>query len=207
LDSRLAFTDVFGLDEELLNFVPRPVYALSLLFPCAAASSLRDQLNARALTPAQTPEKMFYTKQKVGNACGTVAAIHILANVDPPCLAKDSPLSKFISSVSDKTPEERAELMESDADLAKVHEQFASQGQTAAPNAEDKIDQHFIALIPFEGKLFELDGAKDGPVEHGQISDKGFLVDASKVCQKYIDAAEGNLNFAIMALVESSSLL
>ncbi len=36
----------------------------------------------------------------------------------------------------------------------------AQQGQTAAPNAEEEVDLHFVAFVCRDGSLYELDGRK-----------------------------------------------
>ena len=79
--------DVFGLDDELLAFVPAPVLAVILLYPLTDESEAR-RLEELELEPAtrmgSVPDSLFYMKQTIGNACGTIALMHCLANVCAP---------------------------------------------------------------------------------------------------------------------------
>lgn len=72
LSGSWAFVDVFGFDDDSLSFVPQPCLAVIFLF------------NSRTETPARgNPEpSVFYMKQvhALNNACGTIAAIHAIAN-------------------------------------------------------------------------------------------------------------------------------
>lgn len=34
---------------------------------------------------------------------------------------------------------------------------------------------HFIAYLPFNGQLYELDGLQQGPISHGQVTDENWL--------------------------------
>ena len=43
-----------------------------------------------------------------------------------------------------------------------------------APSLDDKVDFHFIAFVEHDGRLYELDGRKSGPVDCGKI-DGDFL--------------------------------
>merc|ERR1712060_928702 len=66
-----AVTDVFGLDETLLAMLPKPVLSLMLLFPIN--DRYTEYCNERA-------KDLYYMKQTISNACGTVAMIHAVAN-------------------------------------------------------------------------------------------------------------------------------
>ena len=50
-----------------------------------------------------------------------------------------------------------------------LHNELANEGQTDV--IEGKVDNHFVCFIEMDGNLFELDGTKPGPIDHGPISD------------------------------------
>jgi Ubiquitin carboxyl-terminal hydrolase, family 1 len=43
----------------------------------------------------------------------------------------------------------------------------ANEGQTRPPAPDEVVALHFVALVEREGRLWELDGRKSGPVAHG----------------------------------------
>ncbi|WFD43673.1 ubiquitinyl hydrolase 1 [Malassezia psittaci] len=52
------------------------------------------------------------------------------------------------------------------AALKSVHATIAGEGQTAAPEAEDPVNLHFVAFVRGStGQLWELDGRRKGPIE------------------------------------------
>merc|ERR1712098_445687 len=61
--------------------LPQPVLALMLLFPVSEQYTqfCKEQEAAIASQPPAS-EKLFYMKQTISNACGTVALIHSVAN-------------------------------------------------------------------------------------------------------------------------------
>ena len=76
------FTDVFGLDEELLAMIPQPCAALCLLFPSENISEAhREAMRAKRPTeePADTPVFFLQQHDDMGNACGTIAAVRAYA--------------------------------------------------------------------------------------------------------------------------------
>lgn len=43
------------------------------------------------------------------------------------------------------------------------------------PNPNEKVNHHFVAFVEKGGYLYELDGRKDFPVNHGSTSSDKFL--------------------------------
>ena len=96
--------------------------------------------------------------------------------------------------------------MENSKELEEAYEQVARQGSSAAPeNAEDEVDYHYVCLVRSHrnGRLYELDGDRSGPVDRGDVlGPEGDLATAGgRVVREYIERGEENLNFSLMALV------
>ncbi|KAJ1929245.1 Ubiquitin carboxyl-terminal hydrolase isozyme L3 [Tieghemiomyces parasiticus] len=198
-----AFSDVYGLDPELLGFVPQPVQALILLFPISPAYEERYHREQDALpaNPPLDPTGPFFIRQTIGNACGTMAVLHAVANlreklqVDP-----DGPLARFVAETQELDPMRRARVLEQASDIAEAHRDSANAGQTAAPAADAHIDLHFVCLVRHGDRLFELDGRKKAPVDHGPSAADSFLTDAARVAREFMKADPDNLQFSVVSL-------
>ncbi|KAH9612639.1 hypothetical protein KSS87_012953 [Heliosperma pusillum] len=71
--------DVYGLDEELLAMVPQPVLAVLFLYPLTTESEA-ERVKQDSVDKEYN-KKVYFTKQTVGNACGTVGLLHAIGNV------------------------------------------------------------------------------------------------------------------------------
>jgi ubiquitin carboxyl-terminal hydrolase L3 len=93
----------------------------------------------------------------------------------------------FVFLLIDKTPLERAALLERTPLFANIHAEMASEGQSAVPPNLD-TDLHFTCFVRapsaesrrsevtgHDWRVIELDGSRDGPVDHGPCTDKDFL--------------------------------
>ncbi|PAA94236.1 hypothetical protein BOX15_Mlig020541g1, partial [Macrostomum lignano] len=202
LSTQWNFMDVFSLDKELLDMLPKPVACLLFIYPItdkSEAAPIGEKL------PAST-EGVYFMKQTVSNACGTVALLHAIANKrDQLQIEKDSTLDKFFAKTKDSTPEERAKIMETDEGLNTAHESAATEGQTSAPDRESRTNLHYIALLNRGGKILEFDGRRDGPVSHGDTNESNFLADSATVVQKFMARQSDDLNFSIVALAKGES--
>ncbi|KAF8885574.1 cysteine proteinase [Gymnopilus junonius] len=146
--SLARFVDVYGLDDELLDFVPKPVKAVVLLFPIDAEGDARKKAEDEKIAKEGQPEvdnTIFFVKQTISNACGTIGLIHALANSDV-TLSPTGPLQKFIHEY--KTPLERAHVLETTPLFANIHSETASSSlsQTSAPSNLD-TDLHFTCFV------------------------------------------------------------
>ncbi|GAB4814399.1 hypothetical protein N2152v2_001445 [Parachlorella kessleri] len=200
LDTSLyCFCDVYGFDQDLLAMVPKPVLAVLLLFPITDSTEAAQQ--ERIEKEGQTvSNSVYYMKQTIGNACGTIGLLHAAGNnLDQLQLGKSSFLTQFFESTASMNPQERGAYLEHPPQGApsidSIHEAAAQQGQTAAPNAEEEVDLHFVAFVCRDGSLYELDGRKAGPINHGPSSPESLLEDAAAVVKReFVDKSE-SINF------------
>lgn len=110
----------------------------------------------------------------------------------------NGPLAKIIATLRDATPDERAKLLEKDTTLAEIHQKSSVEGQTAAPSREEDVDLHFICLAIKDGCMYEFDGRKPFPINHGPAED--VLRDGVKVVQKFMEINPDNLQYTIVSL-------
>lgn len=143
---------------------------------------------------------LYFMKQTVGNACGTVAIIHSIANNTDVLEFEDGFLKKFIDSTKSLSPDEKGKRLENDENISEAHEASAQEGQTETPSIDQRVDLHFISLVHKDGCLYELDGRKLFPINHGKSSQETFLQDAAEVCKEYMKRDPTQLNFTIVAL-------
>ncbi|XP_028405583.1 ubiquitin carboxyl-terminal hydrolase isozyme L3-like [Dendronephthya gigantea] len=207
MSKKWQFVDVLSLDEELLCMIPQPVCALVLLFPCSEKyyHFKEEEENCIEKKGQTISSNLYYTKQTIGNACGTVALIHCVANNMEQISIDEGFLKTFIESTKSLTPEEKAAKLESDESMIEAHDNFAQEGQTEAPSRDEHVNLHFVALVEKDGHLYELDGRKKFPINHGKSSAETFLQDATKVCREYVKRDPDNLRFTVIALSASDS--
>jgi hypothetical protein len=84
LSSSLSFHDVFSIDDsDLLAFVPRPAYALLLVFPCSETyEKFRREEDAerKEYDGSGDGEPVVWYKQTIKNACGLIGLLHGVSN-------------------------------------------------------------------------------------------------------------------------------
>lgn len=195
------FVDVYGFDNELLAMVPAPVLAVLFLYP------LTDELEATRgeqrncdNEDKKVSSNVYFMKQTVGNACGTVALLHAVGNnLSRVALMQGSYFERFFEATAKLTPDERAEALEKDDEIESVHSVAASAGDTAPPDLNTSVDLHFICFVCVDGGLYELDGRRSEPIHHGSSSPETFLQDAVKVIKSFIETNPTSVNFNVIA--------
>ena len=191
------FTDVYGLDPELLAMVPQPAAAVLLLYPI---SENTEALGKRKLEEGNVcSENVFFMNQTIGNACGTVGILHsLLNNMDR--IAVGPTVTNFRKDCEGLSPKDRAKLLETSKDIAEKHETAAQTGQTAAPDAHTKVQLHFVAFTAVDGHLYELDGRKSGPVNWGPCQTGELLEKSAVAVKEYMSCDPEEMRFTVVAL-------
>ncbi|KAI3980533.1 hypothetical protein MKX01_025098 [Papaver californicum] len=192
--------DVYGLDEELLEMVPKPVLAVLCLYPLTAETEEERKLEKESVKK-ETSDNVYFLRQTVGNACGTIGLLHAVGNLMSEIkLTAGSYLDRFYKSTANMNPLERAEFLERDTEMEVAHSIAATAGDTEAPSINIQLDLHFICFACVDGELYELDGRKSQPISHGVTSPGTLLQDAAKVIKAMIEHNPNSINFNVIAL-------
>lgn len=210
VDSSWGFCDIYGTDPDLLNFVPKPCAAVCLLFPSSPAiKEFKKKQHAQIVEKGQkTSDKLHYITQldEFGNACGSIAAMHAVANsLDLVTVADGGLLKNFVKSTDGMSADDRGKALLHCGAIKAMSDKCASSdsASTQCPNAEDKVMAHFISFVYKDGSLFEMDGRKAFPIHHGSTSRETLLTDAVKVIKTNFMAVETkNPRFSMMALAK-----
>lgn len=208
LDTAVAsFHDVLGLDDELLLMVPQPVLAVLLIFPITKASQTAKKEEEERISQEgqEVSPKLYYMKQTIRNACGTIGLLHmILNNMDKVPVGAGSFLAEFHKATEDMDANERGKYLEEPPkgapDIEEAHREAASAGDTAAPDIDEEVDLHFVCFVERDGCLYELDGSKARPINHGPATPSTLLKDSSKAVRAFIERADSNrFNIIVLA--------
>lgn len=136
----------------------------------------------------------------VSNACGTIALVHSVANNNDRlvlfdnfpvkclpfsiCIA-DGLFKQLLDDSKNSSPEERGKLLQkSTQQLMSAHQELALEGQTEVCTT---VNNHFVAFVHKDGFLYELDGRKDFPINHGSTTPEHLL-----------EVFPGNSNFVLL---------
>ena len=98
--------------------VPRPVIAVVLLFPIEKGGGASDELSTPGATgPGVEDEEVFYVRQKIGNACGTIALLHALANnADVLSFEANTFIDTFVRESAKMSADEKAAYLDERAE-------------------------------------------------------------------------------------------
>jgi len=198
------FTDVFSVEDWAIQMVPRPVLAVVFLYPISEVQENFRREQLQQIKDQGGPvgaENVYYMRQTVGNACGTVGILHAIGNIRHRVpLVEGSFLNRFYERTKDMRPEDIAQVLEEDEEIEITHTVAAQEGETVNPSIDERIDTHFICFSCVDGNLFELDGRKEFPINHGPSSEETLLEDACRVIQEFMLRDPNEVRFTIVAL-------
>jgi len=140
--------------------------------------------------------KMFFAKQMISNSCATHALVSILLNCDHEQLNLGPTLTRLKEHTKVMDPENKGYAIGNVPELAKAHNSHASYSSLYSrdrPNAargassfvirgnqrtnmqlqQNQPDTyHFVSYVPINNRLYELDGLKSYPIDHGPFDPK-----------------------------------
>ncbi|XP_050728111.1 ubiquitin carboxyl-terminal hydrolase calypso-like isoform X6 [Eriocheir sinensis] len=118
---------------------------------------------------------MFFAQQMVPNSCATHSLVSVLLN----CSALDlgPTLSRLKVHTVGMNPENKGWAIGNTPELANAHNSHSAPQARRRPDKTPGVPTssrvsnaetfHFVSYVPVNGRLFELDGLKPSPIDHG----------------------------------------
>lgn len=197
--------EIWSLDQEIFTNL-KPVHGLIFLFKWVP-----DTESEGSVVQDSRLEKIFFAKQVINNACATQAILSVLLNCKHPDLQLGDTLSSFKEFSQNFDPALRGLSLSNSDVIRQVHNSFSRQqmfefDEKLAKKEDDVF--HFVGYLPIDGRLYELDGLKDGPLDLGAIpADGDWLDHVRPVLEKRMQKYSGDeIHFNLMAIVSDRKM-
>uniref|UniRef100_A0A8C5QGL4 Ubiquitin carboxyl-terminal hydrolase n=1 Tax=Leptobrachium leishanense TaxID=445787 RepID=A0A8C5QGL4_9ANUR len=191
--------EIWSLDQEHFEDL-QPVQGLIFLFKWQPGEE-----PAGSIVQDSRLDTIFFAKQVINNACATQAIISILLNTPHPDVHLGETLSEFREFTQSFDGAMKGLALSNSELIRQVHNSFARQQMfefdaKSLPRDEDAF--HFVSYVPVSGRLYELDGLKDGPVDLGACNQEEWISTVRPVIEKRMQKyCEGEIRFNLMAVV------
>ncbi|GAU91270.1 hypothetical protein RvY_03560 [Ramazzottius varieornatus] len=197
--------ELYMLDESLFEQL-RPIHGLIFLFKW-------EQEGPKKSPPKLADSKnIYFAKQVIHNACATQAIVNILLNVEHNDLKLGETLVSFKEFSNGFDPLLRGQCLSNCEVIRNVHNSFARNElfETFGRKAEKEEDVfHFVGYLPINGRLIELDGLAEGPIDHGEIpAGRDWLHIATPIIENRMNTYSGReIRFTLLALITDRKMV
>nr|XP_046156429.1 ubiquitin carboxyl-terminal hydrolase isozyme L5-like isoform X1 [Oncorhynchus gorbuscha] len=198
--------------EEIWSMEPenfenlKPVHGLIFLFKWQPGEA-----PAGSIVQDSRLDNIFFAKQVINNACATQAIVSVLLNCTHSDMLLGETLTEFREfSLSFDAAMKGLALSNSEV-IRQVHNGFARQQMfefDAKSSAKDEEAFHFVSYVPVNGRLYELDGLREGPIDLGVCNQDDWINAVRPVIEKRIQKySEGEIRFNLMAIVSDRKMI
>nr|CCA22598.1 ubiquitin carboxylterminal hydrolase putative [Albugo laibachii Nc14] len=206
--------ELYSLDREQFQSMG-PVYGLIFLFKWEKSQhTVPPETTCTPKGSTPPPENLFFAKQVISNACATQAILSIVLNAAE--LDIGDTLREFKSFTRDFPPDLKGLAISNSELIRQAHNSFARPDpfvmeERKHENDDDEV-YHFIAYVPVNGKVYELDGLQEEPISIGNIpatsnsNNTAWLDIACPKIQARIEKyATSEIRFNLLALIRNRS--
>uniref|UniRef100_A0A182PP48 Ubiquitin carboxyl-terminal hydrolase n=1 Tax=Anopheles epiroticus TaxID=199890 RepID=A0A182PP48_9DIPT len=197
--------ELWSLDEQSFKDL-EPIHGLVFLFKW-----VNDDEPAESIVQDSRLEKIFFAKQVINNACATQAILSILLNANHPDINLGTTLTDFKEFACTFDAYNKGLALSNASQIRTVHNSFARQTLFELDNKSSGKEDvfHFVGYVPIDGRLYELDGLKEGPIDHGAVGPgQDWLNVVRPIIEKrMMKYSEGEIHFNLMALVSDRQMI
>jgi len=199
----LQVEELWSLDKE--NFAElKPVYGLVFLFKWTP-----DNDPAGSVVQDSRLDTIFFARQVINNACATQAIMSVLMNIEDSGVTLGTTLQEFKEFCGALDPETKGLALSNSDQIRSVHNSFARQTLFEFDSKKaDKDDDvfHFVSFVPINGRIYELDGLKSGPVDHGPAGDDWTDAVRPVIEARMMKYTQGEIHFNLMAVIQDKTI-
>ncbi|XP_078517295.1 ubiquitin carboxyl-terminal hydrolase BAP1 [Lissotriton helveticus] len=198
-----------------------PVYGFIFLFKWIEERRSRRKVSTlvdeTSVMDDEIVNNMFFAHQLIPNSCATHALLSVLLNCGGVDLGYT--LARMKEFTKGFSPESKGYAIGNAPELAKAHNSHARPEPRHLPEKQNGISAvrtmeafHFVSYVPIKGRLFELDGLKVYPIDHGPwAEDEEWTDKARRVIMERIGLATAgepyhDIRFNLMAVVPDRRL-
>lgn len=201
-------------DDSLVQLRLGAVYGFIFLFQWIGVEQAEHASRKEPLDENDIPQDLFFAHQVTTNACATQAILSVVLNAPLPSESLGPTLTEFKAFTSTFPPSLNGIAISSSETIKNVHNSFTrrdgfladdSQKYSRATNDQQEAF-HFVAYVPCQGIVYELDGLQKGPIVVGAYdaehnSESSWIETARSAIQERMIAAS-NVKFNLMAVTE-----
>jgi ubiquitin carboxyl-terminal hydrolase L5 len=218
--------EVYSLDEEMLAYLPKPVYGLIFLYQYTAEGDGGEQVD-------ECPQHVWFANQVVENCCGTIALLNVVNNIPSEKLLLSEQFRRFKDFTASFPPAFRGDQVSSCTFIKRAHNAYArkidmlnadlcleeawTESQKKKPkgngrggsrknkkNLQAESAFHFVAYLPIDGDMWRLDGLDGNPQNLGACNTgtENWLQEIAPLLSARMAAcSEDGLQFSLLAMV------
>ncbi|KAK9449262.1 ubiquitin carboxyl-terminal hydrolase [Limtongia smithiae] len=219
--------ELYAIEPESIENLPH-TYGLVFLFRWKEEDDDEDKNSDTPELSSPGPAQPWFANQVIDNACASLALLNIFLNISPAPNSIDlgEHLRQFRNFTASFNPVLRGLALSNFAFLRRIHNKFARASELRESNIvlyknaldfakngpDNESDQntaadddfHFIAYVPLNGHLWELDGLSAEPHVAGVIPPgSSWAETATKRIQERIERySSAEIRFNLMAVVQ-----
>ena len=193
IPDNLTLDNITSIDREIHNLLQLNCYGLIFLFEYDSGIQRQHGEMMRAENTndmetngdgSETSKNIFFAEQITNNACATQAILSIIMNMIPNNILKPADLgpmlSDFYTFTQELPPYYKGMAITSSVPIRNAHNSFTNTNDTfMALNQFDQEKEikgkgeafHFVAYVPVNGTVYELDGLQKEPIVVGNLVD------------------------------------
>jgi ubiquitin carboxyl-terminal hydrolase L5 len=199
--------ELWTLEDETLQALEASgkIHGLIFLFQWQHGAAMAK--NATALPEDDTPQDLFFAHQVTTNACATQAILSVVLNATNVDLGPT--LSEFKEFTASFPPSLKGVAISSSEPIKKVHnafgrtDAFLNDGKYVSESRESDDVFHFVAYVPQNGTVYELDGLQTGPIVVGDAGDNWLAVARDAIQERMTGEA---IKFNLMAVIQDKRI-
>ncbi|KAL2107045.1 hypothetical protein VUR80DRAFT_5781 [Thermomyces stellatus] len=210
--------EVLCLDDDLIRRLPKPIHGLIFLFQYLPEDWEVDK--------ESDTDDVWFANQTVDNACATIAMMNILMNA--PSIKLGDTLREFKETTKMMSSPLRGHAISTNMFIRKVHNSFTrrldhlnadlclsykaemaskrkkrTKGKKSKGRMSEESGYHFIAYVPVNGYVWELDGLKSRPTKLEPVTSEDWALNALPTIWSRMEEYGGGFEFNLLAMCQS----